>query len=135
MSGNTWAQIGSGSGIITALGGTFGQLGNATDSDFLKDAGSFLAAIGGIGVSIGTAGAFATADKDEQVASLISAGPIVAALTAQNTAPDTKPQPKPLPVETRQEAAATGAGNALGEIIAIPFKIIKAIIDAISGKA
>lgn len=141
MANSTWNNIAGGSAILSALGSGAAAIGGATGSEFLSDLGPILAAVGGTGLAVAGAGAFATSDKEKQEQALAGQGLILAALAGQTTqaqataAAQTAAQAAAIshvatpgvPTVTRTEAAAGGLAGAIAEIIALPFKILRKI--------
>lgn len=133
MATTTYTKIASGSLILNAMGGIFGELGAATGSDTLQSIGSVASRISALGVNVAAAGQYATSDQAGQAAALLNAGPIVAAIAAnRGTAPAavTPPTPKstasvpPGPGAGTQAMAGGGVLDTVFDLLAVPFKLL-----------
>lgn len=130
MSNQTWAQLGNVSNIAAALGGAFGEAGKVFGGSFgstLGDIGSIAGSLGRVGGGIAAAGAFSGASRDQQTSALVAASPIVSQMVAAQSSvspAQVKDAQVVRKVETRQETVTGGVFDALGELLAIPFKLL-----------
>lgn len=126
MSSKAWARIGQASGIVGALSGVFGELGEATGIDAFRSIGSVAGSLSRVGVQVSTAGAFASADLGAVNNALVNAGPIVTALSTMRG----QALPPPPPTSPMSTAVPPGGPvkvnivDAVVDLLAAPLKLI-----------
>jgi hypothetical protein len=138
MASNVWANIAMGSTILSASSGLLGGLGSVIGGDTgktLADIGGIAGQVAKLGVQVGTTGAFAQSSSEQKAAALANAAPVVAVLGAQQPAgAAAKPADPSKAAVVEQARTGCGIGDALGQIIELPFKIIGSVLGALTGR-